>query len=711
MRGGNNGGIRKRYVRRVAFAALAGILGALGSGTTIPRAWATESATDDNCARQSRNEKSILVASSKTAMSAIADSEKQAADSLEPIANVSEHVPDLADPRAIGLTPDLAEPREIDPESGPVLTVHPDHGAPGPVASESSASESGSAVSQEAVALSFHGIVPGVSNRIDVLREWGDPRTEDTMGETLRYRFDKLRSVRVKFAEEIVDAVVVELDAPLSTEALVSKLELTPVQPALLADDAGDPLALAFPERGIVMRYAGEGQVGEIVIQPVKAAGFLLRAESLAKSNLSSCRRDLERALDLDRTSAHTRDLLSKYHLKVGEAVTAERYAAEALEIEPKNDAYRLQHARCLRQLARNDLAVDETRKVLESSGNGTLTRAQALYEMSQLASLGSNAVAQRAVLLLTKSIDIADRLAVGSDYRVKQQAKELLVETHLAMAVEIARGEWAREDQTIPQWIERASALSEEMIATDVSNLPYRLDVAVSALAAAASLETPIDPLLWIEEAEETAELLSNSTEDLETRAQYDWQLGLAYFHAAQVQHRRSEPESAERLGKLAMTKLGELSKRRGELPDTAYLMGRLYFQIGAIHAVHHNDHAIACQWYDRSLEYLLYPMPVTTMAAPQQHGDALVSMGVSFWHVKRREDAIDATQAGVELIEHAVQEGLLSADSLVVPYGNLAAMYEAQGEAEQATKYARLAKNVTDSKVTSKPTPNQRG
>jgi tetratricopeptide (TPR) repeat protein len=369
-----------------------------------------------------------------------------------------------------------------------------------------------------------------------------------------------------------------------------------------------------------------------------------------------------------------------------------------------------LQHAKCLRQLARYEMAVNETRKVLEAPEKNSLNRANALYEMSQLSGLGTTTQVQPAIKLLTKSIEIADRLAIDSDAKVSQQAKQLLVEAHLAMAVEIAKGQWAQEDQTVPQWIERASALSEEMIAHDASDLPLRLQVAVSALAAAASLETPIDPLLWIEEAEETVQLLRSSARDRETRSQYDWQLGLAYFHGAQVQHRRSEPESAERLAKLAVTKLNDLAKQRDELPNTAYLMGRLYFQIGAIHAVHHKNHQVACQWYDRAIDYLLNPVPVTTIAAPQQHGDALVSMGVSYWRVKRRDDAIEATQSGVELIEHAVSSGLLQADSLAVPYENLAAMYEARGETEQATRYTRLAENLTDSKVSSKPVPQKR-
>ena len=156
------------------------------------------------------------------------------------------------------------------------------------------------------------------------------------------------------------------------------------------------------------------------------------------------------------------------------------------------------------------------------------------------------------------------------------------------------------------------------------------------------------------------------------------------------------SEACSALRLVALAEAKLTELAKQRDELPDTSYLMGRLYFQTGAVHAIHFEDHTMACAWYDRAADLLLNPVPVTTMAGPQQHGDALVSMGVSYWHEKYRQRAIELTQSGVDLIEQAVEKGILSSDSLAVPYGNLAAMYEAQGQRGPAAKYTRLAKQL---------------
>lgn len=686
---------------RGACAALVAMLLAPSASTHL--AFAEDGAVAADCAPQAPSEQSIVVATGKAVrgeVSTAADS--SASNRLEPIAVISEYVPDLADPT--GSTPELADVE-------PAATVEVTDRIESAEASEVEASGQGSA---ETEVLSFHGITPGISTRSDVLEAWGDPHDAQTSAAELTFRFDKLKSVQVKFDGDVVDAIVVELPKPLPAYKLVAHLGMDDIHPTLLTDSAGAPLARVYPERGVVLWFVKDRRlsvasdtgdsaaedgfyIGKINIQPIKASAFLLRAENEAHSDITHSKADLEEAIRFDHNSAHARCLLSDLSLKLGRAVTAERLAADAVEIDPDNNDYRLQHAKCLRQLARYDLAADEAKKVLESESIEKITRAQALHEMGILASLGSAEVAERAVPLIAKAIELADQLATDSDAKVRLEANRLLVAAHLDMAVFISKGKWEQKSEAVPQWIERASALSEGMIAGDEQHLPQRLQVAVSALAAAANLDPPINPQLWVEEAEQTAAQLREATSDPLLRGTYDWSLGLAYFQAAQIEHRRSQPANALRLSALAEAKLTELARQRDELPDTAYLMGRLYFQTGAIHAIHFEDHAEACSWYDRAVDLLINPVPVTTMAGPQQHGDALVSMGVSYWHEGNRERAIELTQSGVALIEQGVEKGLLENDSLLVPYGNLAAMYEAQGESEPAAKYNRLAKELS--------------
>ncbi len=701
--------IKRACALRQAGAALLAMQIVWASSATTFYALAHPNHDESQCEPERSREKSILISDKKLTEGEerpVSDAE-DAVDALQPIAKNSPNVPDLAEPLTIALAPTLANPLDTNeklPGKSPRISDNP---LP-PIL----------LTMAEIEVASFHGITPGISNRINVLRTWGDPRSDDTQATELKYRFDNLPAVHVRFDGNKVASILVELAQPTSKPTLTRKLNLQRVRPVAMTDEQGTTLAQVYPEHGVELRYATQElglaiasdeqtdissspRIGSILIQPILAEPFLLRASDNSNRSFTNTIADLEAALRLDRSLGAARAQLSEIHLKIGKAVTAERYAAEAVDREPKNVAFRLQWAKCLRHLARYDRAVEEVRQVLETPGIAPLVRAQSLNEMGLLASLGSQKVARRAMPLHSKAIEIADSLAVGDDPLVSRPAKQLLVEAHLAVAVEISVGAWQQKDEAVPQWIERASALAEALIAEDPSYLPLRLQVAVSSLAAAANLEQPINPLLWIEEAEETAAKIKTIVSDPLAAGQFDWQLGLAYFHGSQIEHRRSEPDSAVHLGELADQQLAELAIGRDEMPDTAYLMGRLYFQIGAVHAVHYEDHVTACQWYDEAVDRLLNPVPVTTIAAPQQHGDALVSMGVSYWSQDDRQRAIEVTQAGVELIEQAVSSGLLKDETLMVSYNNLAAMYEAQGDKEPAARYERLAKKITGSKV----------
>jgi tetratricopeptide (TPR) repeat protein len=323
---------------------------------------------------------------------------------------------------------------------------------------------------------------------------------------------------------------------------------------------------------------------------------------------------------------------------------------------------------------------------------------------MALLAALGSQDVQERAVPLHNKAIALADQLATNEDPAVRAVANQLLVGAHLAVAERIAFGDWTDKDEFVAQWISRASALAEQMIEAGEADVSLRLQVALSALVAGAKLNPPIDPSLWIEEAEQAVAELRATTRDDLARAEIDWHLGLAYLYATEMSHRRVEAAAALRYGALAEAALKPQIESRKELPDAEFVIGRLYFQVGAVHAVHEGDHTLACQWYDRAIEPLSQPAPFTSLATPGYHSDALVSMAVSYWEIGDRERAYELTGAGVELVEQGIAEGLLSQEALEVPRNNFLAMSRALGKTELATP-------VDDVQVAEqKPAPTRR-
>nr|MBA3482356.1 hypothetical protein [Pirellulales bacterium] len=423
-------------------------------------------------------------------------------------------------------------------------------------------------------------------------------------------------------------------------------------------------------------------------VQPIQAAPFVERAERCPATQYTHRIADLETAIELDPSNAQTLCRLAELKIAVGQAASAEKLAAKAVELAPENDVCRLQWSQCLKQLARYDRAVEEARTVLEGKMATPVIRAAALEQMGVLAALGSKEVQERAVPLHNKAIELADGLAASDEPAVATAANQILLNAHLSIAERIAVGDWQGKDEVVGQWISRSSALAEQMIVTGQGDFSLRLQVAVSALTAGGRLQPPVDPKLWVAEAEQAAADYEATIDgDVHARNRMNWQLGMAYFYAAEIQHRRGEADLAIRYGELADATLSPLAEARSELPDTGYALGRLYFQIGAVHAVHQHDHDVACQWYDRAAALLMEPVPFTTLANPGQHGDALVSMGVSYWEVGQRERAYELTEAGVQLVEQGVAEGLIAAETLTVPQGNLNAMARALGKAEVST------------------------
>jgi hypothetical protein len=122
--------------------------------------------------------------------------------------------------------------------------------------------------------------------------------------------------------------------------------------------------------------------------------------------------------------------------------------------------------------------------------------------------------------------------------------------------------------------------------------------------------------------------------------------------------------------------------------------LLGRLYFRLGAIHAVGEQDHTAAIQWFEKAIP--VFDRCVVHLAQTElgRLGETFVSIGVSFWENDDKDRAVQLTQRGVELMERAVQEGTLQQSALEIPYGNLATMARSMGKTDEADRYLLEAK-----------------
>ncbi|TWU00684.1 hypothetical protein Pla108_16360 [Botrimarina colliarenosi] len=624
---------------------------------------------------------------------------------LEPISQISEFEPELAEPMEENYPPTAATPaqgaatqwatddriaaRAAEPAPA-IQEAKPRDGAKKPAASK------------------FHGVTPGLTSRADLLSAWGQPlrvavaKGETDGGEVLTYELPPFEQVEALVEQDLVAVVRVTLDEPTTVSQMVERLQLAAIDPVDLVDPTtAELLAVAFPEKGLTMLTRPSARsksdvVTHLVLESIDARTFVLRSEQRDPHEMKAKLADLQLALGAEPQNAQAHWRMARQHLAAGQAAAAQNAAAKAVEIAPTDPAYRLTLAEALLATAEYDRAVLETRQVLDDEASPEIVRAGALGLMGRLAAMGDKTIASKTIDFHNSAIVVADQLATSEDDYERRLAKDLLVSSHLAVAQEIARGDYKDKATTVAEWVGRASAFAEGRIESDGGGLELRLQVAREALAALAGMRPTKDPGPWLNEAKETADALLAECDDPLMRARVHWDLGEAYQHAVRIEHLRGDANQALAYGSLAINELSEGAAPRTTSPSAEQIVGQLYFYLGAVNAVHKQDHAEAVGWYDKGREILTAERTPSEFVVPRRDGEELVSMGVSYWTQDQRDLAIELTESGSRLMERAVSAGVLDSEDLAVPYGNLATMYKKLDNGAKALEYGRLVRGV---------------
>ena len=600
----------------------------LSAASLLPIGGAPLARGEESSAPAAAPEESLLVATHEAAASDSSrsdkatqnsnDSEASDAEALEPVAQSSDITPELA-------TSGDSSNEENNLQFGS-SSAEADQSQEADAAKSMRRGPSVKTSEYPAEPVKFQGILVGRSTKQELIEMWGEPAetVATAEGNVLAFDIDPFQAVEVLIGEgETVAAIKVALASPLDPVQLAEQLSLSEIRSVTALDEEDEPLGQAFPERGVIFMYqvsdfdalAADGQVkpavSHVVLQRLDPLAFVMRAEKSLHGNYSQNIKDLKTAIELDSKCAHAHCLLAKIYLATGQADLADKSATTACELDPDNASYQLDRGRTQEMLGEYDNAVLTVRAVLDREENAPIDKAQALYQIGCLASLGDVEIASKAIGFQTRAIEIADSVAASANGRERRAAKQILVEAHMAVAEEVAR----------------------------------------------------------------------------------------QAFNALRVEHVRRETENAMEYGNKAVELLAAGAASRQAVHSSEQLIGLLYFQIGAVQAVHQLDHVKAAQWYDKAEPLLAGPRPKSELYAPRREGEMLVSMGVTYWQLGEQNRALTLTQNGVNLVESAVEAGILAKSTLSVPYGNLATMYQKLGENSNAAKYSELAKTVASS------------
>jgi tetratricopeptide (TPR) repeat protein len=547
----------------------------------------------------------------------------------------------------------------------------------------------------------FKGVQPGLTTAEQVLEALGEPKETHTRegGVQHVYSIEPFDQVTVTIEGDVVSSVVINLLRSFGAETLASELGLGGIVPVDVPDESGQPLGLAYPERGVLFSFAPgatDRSVTQIILDPINPESFVLRSEKYARKRPGAALADAEQALSLSPDYARAHWLKGKILLELGRIEAALEPLEKAVELEADQLQFALTLAQCQGMSGPQDEAVAEAESLAERCKVQPELYARALLQWGDLLAAGPVRDYQGASQQHLAAIRIAQRLTSDPSEAVRREANRVLLDAYLAMAQDIAWGNWKRKSEAVPQWLTRAEATAADLVKHEPNDCDAELRVARGALAACVGAQGKLDPKVWLERVREEADqLLTTSDDELGAEA-WHWELGTAYYDALQVAQSRGEHELALDYGSLAIANLEDAIDARQSQPGAAYLMARLYFRLGSIYALQYENHTASVEWFQKALPMLDRAVTATSKVDRSRLGETMISMGVSFWEVGNRETAVRLTTQGTRMMEQAQRDGQIDRQSLQVPYSNLASMYRELGNGDAAASYEKLAQET---------------
>ncbi len=541
---------------------------------------------------------------------------------------------------------------------------------------------------------SFHGAHPGRTTRSELEKVWGQGEPLPGEDATASWRIEPFDRVEVSFDEDTVSTISIRLAEPMEVIDLARQLEIADLRTVTIRDEDGTALGEAYPERGVILSVGPDGQQATaILIEPLDADAFVLRAESELDTCSAYAVADLQYAIEIDPGHVRAHRLLLTVTSDQGQRQRALEIAETAIQLDPQDPWIRLKLAGVLLSLDRPADArtvLDDFAKSAESS---PLLASQRERLLGRVALSGKAADYRAAVEHFTESIRLAAPLLSKRSPAVQAATREVLLDAHLGTALAIAEGTWQQKSRVIPKWIVRGETVVKEHQGGEPERQILELQLCRGALAVAAATTESIEPLPWVKRLLVLRDTINETISDPWRRRQIDWDVGQGLADAITAAQLRGDASDMLDNATLTAAYLERGAEHR-ELTDAERKqLGDLMFRIGILHSLQRGDHATAVTWFDRTIPLWNANERFERDGELGRLGESYVSMAISYWQVERREDALELGRRGVDLMVTAVDAGQLEERALAVAYGNLATMYAEQGDNDRARSYAEMA------------------
>ncbi|MDR3198213.1 MAG: hypothetical protein LBU34_10140 [Planctomycetaceae bacterium] len=553
----------------------------------------------------------------------------------------------------------------------------------------------------------FQGVIPGETTLEHLSELWGEPLQKTTVDNLPAhlYSTEILNHIEVIFKDRVVKSIVVQLDEPFPEEQVreVLTTELLKSKPVLIPDETGKIIGEVFPEKGVLFLFTPSDDdsllVKQIGIEPVSSEPFVLRAEATLNDQPGEALRDLHDAIRLNPNDSKAFWLLAQIEIMSGNVDAALIHAERSIKLDERRPAYHLTYIQSLVRMNRIEeakLYLEETIGICDRYPH---EKARALSMLGDLYRTSQNPDYEIAIECHSDAIRLAMNLIDHDNQTIRQTAKDVLFEAHLGAARDVAWGRWDKKKESIEKWLSRAREITKdtEMIAAKRFSNEYQFKIAVCVLASQVGLPEQDDMEIYIDAVVNAGNDLIETTRDPILQRKYQWETSLSLYDAVQIFQLRKNYSAALKYGEITADYM-EAGIRDRKSDTDFYLLGRLYFRLGAIHAIGNQNHRAAIEWFDLAKPVFEKLLPKINPEALGRLGETLVSMGVSYWMTDQRDEAIRLTERGLKQIERGVKSKIIDESALSIPYSNLANMYRETGKTDIAEHYLKLAAAIQE-------------
>ncbi|MBR5711722.1 MAG: hypothetical protein IKX40_13275, partial [Thermoguttaceae bacterium] len=326
--------------------------------------------------------------------------------------------------------------------------------------------------------LEFESLVPGETTVQKAVARWGEPNNKMENKSTSVYQYFRpiknvASEVQVIFEDEKLTTILIQFEQPETIENLEAQYNLSGIKPVVVRQKDGTPVGQAYPERGASFVYSpnsgAQKTISRLILEPIAAPPFLLRAESTLNDNPTASKADLEFVLNKEPRSAEAHWLYGRVLEALGEQDAAIEHMEKAVFLDNNDARFYVNLAIARSEAGLADLADKAADKAIELADrkDNPLPHlvAEAWRIKGDLESNKQNPNFKAALDLHSKAIVIAQQQLSNPDSETAQAALETLVDAHLGAARDIAWGNWNQKASAVVRWLNQANKYNEQII------------------------------------------------------------------------------------------------------------------------------------------------------------------------------------------------------------------------------------------------------